>query len=86
MYLKEYGEYFEEDRHGTKRWYYHGESHREDGPAVEWSDGDTEWYLHGELHREDGPASVHSNGDKFYYFHGTILSRYEWEKRVKKCK
>lgn len=29
------------------RWIQYGECHREDGPAVEWYDGDVEWYLRG---------------------------------------
>ena len=32
---------------GTKRWYLNGKLHREDGPAIEWSDGTKEWYLNG---------------------------------------
>ena len=31
---------------GTKKWYLHGELHREDAPAVEYADGSKEWYLH----------------------------------------
>jgi hypothetical protein len=34
------------------RWIFH----REDGPAIEYSDGYVEWYLNGLNHREDGPA------------------------------
>ena len=33
-----------------------GKLHREDGPAIEDSDGDKYWYLNDKLHREDGPA------------------------------
>ena len=29
---------------GARAWYEHGELHREDGPAVEGSDGTREWY------------------------------------------
>jgi hypothetical protein len=50
-----------------------GKYHREDGPAVEFSDGYKFWYLHGKLHREDGPAidwaaskEFWINGTKFY--------------------
>jgi hypothetical protein len=32
----------------TKRWTLNGKLHREDGPAVEWPNGQKEWYLHGE--------------------------------------
>ena len=33
----------------TKRWYFNGELHREDGPAIEFSTGANFWYLNGEL-------------------------------------
>ena len=33
--------------HGTKRWYKYNLSHREDGPAIEWYDGDHEWWYNG---------------------------------------
>ena len=55
---------------GDKEWYLNGELHREDGPAVEYSDGDKEWYLNGKFHREDGPAFEGSNGDKFWCLNG----------------
>ena len=41
--------------------------HREDGPAVEWSDGSKEWWFNGKLHREDGPAIEDNNGNKTWY-------------------
>jgi hypothetical protein len=44
-----------------------GELHREDGPAVEISDGDKAWYLNGKRHRTDGPAFEYPNGDKEWY-------------------
>ena len=35
-----------DDYFGTKCWYNEqGQSHREDGPAIEWADGDKEWYI-----------------------------------------
>jgi hypothetical protein len=52
---------------GYKSWYLDGKRHREDGPAVEGSDGDKYWYLNGKLHREDGPAIEYSDGDKSWY-------------------
>ena len=42
---------------GTKRWYLNGKFHREDGPAIEYTNGQYGWYLNGQLHREDGPAA-----------------------------
>jgi len=34
---------------GTFIWKYKGKRHRENGPAVEWSNGKRRWYLHGKL-------------------------------------
>jgi len=44
--------------------------HREDGPAVEGSNGSKEWWIDGKLHREDGPAFEGSNGSKAWYING----------------
>lgn len=44
--------------------------HREDGPAVEYTDGYKAWYLNGQPHREDGPAIEHTSGAKNWYKHG----------------
>ena len=33
------------DEYGTKSWYLKGKLHREDGPAIEYADGDKSWYL-----------------------------------------
>jgi hypothetical protein len=63
--------YVTEDAGGNKFWRNEkGELHREDGPAVEWANGDKEWYLNNELHREDGPAVEWANGDKSWYLNG----------------
>ena len=48
-------------------WYVEGKLHREDGPAVECSNGHKEWYVEGKLHREDGPAAECSDGSKAWY-------------------
>ena len=37
-------------------WLFDGKRHREDGPAIEYSDGSSVWCLNGKRHREDGPA------------------------------
>ena len=44
--------------------------HREDGPAVEYADGDKFWFLNGQRHREDGPAIEYAYGEKYWYFRG----------------
>jgi len=64
----------ETDEFGTKYWYLNGQSHREDGPAVEYIGGDKEWYLHGKLHREDGPAQDWSNGEKYWWYYGKWIN------------
>ena len=61
------------DSLGTKRWYKNGKFHREDGPAIEWYDGDKEWYINGQLHREDGAANEWLNGDKRWWIKGQFL-------------
>jgi hypothetical protein len=55
---------------GTKSWFLNGKLHREDGPAVEGSDGDKYWCLNGKYHREDGPAIEWSDGYKAWYLDG----------------
>ncbi len=44
--------------------------HREDGPALERTNGDRYWYKDGKLHRDGGPAVEYANGDKFWYNNG----------------
>jgi hypothetical protein len=41
--------------------------HREDGPAIEYSEGDKCWYQNNKRHREDGPAIEFSTGTKCWY-------------------
>ena len=58
------------------------ELHRENGPAVEWTNGDKEWYLNGKLHREDGPAVEEANGDKEWWLNGKELTEQEFKERT----
>jgi hypothetical protein len=51
-------------------WYLNGELHREDGPAIEFANGDKLWHLNGELHREDRPAVEFANGYKEWHLNG----------------
>jgi len=51
----------------AKRWYLDELLHREDGPAIEYTNGDKYWWLNGKLHRENGPAVEWSNGNKEWY-------------------
>jgi hypothetical protein len=55
---------------GRKVWCLNGKYHREDGPAVECSNGDKDWWLNGKRHREDGPAVEYSNGGKDWWLNG----------------
>ena len=59
---------------GTKRWYLNGKLHREDGPAIEWSDGSKEWWLNGQYHCEGGPAIEWASGRKVWCLNGKEFS------------
>ena len=58
------------DKYGTKRWFINGIRHREDGPAVEFLDGENHWYFNGKVHRLNGPALELFNGIKIWYING----------------
>ena len=71
MATKKY--YVTVDDAGTTRWYKDAKckvSHRENGPAVEWANGDKLWHQNGQLHRENGPAIEWLTGDKQWYQEG----------------
>ena len=51
-------------------WFLNGKKHRENGPAIEWSNGDKVWYKEGKRHRENGPAVEYSDGSKWWYKEG----------------
>ena len=51
-------------------WYRNDWLHREDGPAIEMSDGTREWYKNVTLHREDGPAIERSHGNRDWWLNG----------------
>ena len=57
--------------------------HREDGPAIEKSNGYKFWYRQGKLHREDGPAIENKNNSNMnlYYLDGMELSK-EWHEKL----
>ena len=56
------------NEYGTKFWYINGNIlHREDGPAVEHTNGYKAWYINDKLHREDGPAVEYASGTKEWY-------------------
>ena len=73
------------DEHGTIRYRNElGQLHREDGPAVEYSNGDKTWWYNGKCHREDGPAVQWSNGYKSWYLNDQKLSEAEHKLRTSK--
>ena len=51
-------------------WFLNGKLHREDGPAIENTNGDKQWIKNGFLHREDGPAMEFAAGSKYWYKNG----------------
>ena len=61
------------DEAGTQRWYLDDKLHRQDGPAVVYSDGSEYWYLDDKLHRQDGPAAVGACVTEDWYLHGKFL-------------
>ena len=40
------------DSYGTKHWRLNGKRHREDGPAIEWANGEKQYWIHGEFIKE----------------------------------
>ena len=58
------------DKDGVKRWFYNTKPHREDGPAIIYTNGDKAWYVNGKRHRLDGPAVELANGYKAWYVNG----------------
>ena len=53
-----------------QEWYQNGQRHRNDGPALEYTNGDKVWYRNGQYHRDDGPAAEYDNGNKYWYQNG----------------
>ena len=58
----------EVDKNGTKRWYLNDELHREDGPAVEHTDGGKEWWLHDKLVHPEQIVDYHLIRGTFCYY------------------
>jgi len=48
------------------------ELHREDGPAIEYANGDRYYYINDKRHNENGPAIECANGHKIYYINGKL--------------
>jgi hypothetical protein len=58
--------------HTYIKWTRDGVAHRNDGPAMIYSDGIQCWYRRGEFHRVGGPAIVCADGMQFWYQHGNF--------------
>jgi len=58
------------DLYGNKYYYVNNVVHREDGPAVEFSDGTRYWCKNGLYHRDNGPAIETCHGTKIWYKEG----------------
>ena len=63
IFEKEKTIYYYKDQEMTIR-------HREDGPAIEFANGNKYWYQNDKLHRLDGPAIECAEGDKAWYQNG----------------
>ena len=70
---------------GTKRHYTDREMKildREDGPAVEFTNGYKAWFINHELHREDGPAVEYADGSKEWYINDKRFTEEEFNARM----
>ena len=56
--------------------------HRDEGPAVEYADGDKAWWLNGKCHREDGPAYEGADGYKEWYLNDEYVTEEEFNARM----
>ena len=77
------------DNYRTKRYYMNNELHREDGPAIEYANGDKHWFKNGKRHREEGPAIEYFWGSKEWYLNGKFygddddFTNESWKKFIK---
>ena len=60
-----------------------GQVHREEGPAVEWTDGTKMWRYNDMLHRTDGPAVEYTNGTKFWFLYDAQYTESEYYTALK---
>jgi len=60
-----------------------GQYHRDDGPAIEYKNGDKEWFKEDKRHRIGGPALERVNGIKVWFedgrYHRLDGPAIEWE-------
>ena len=76
-------------KQGGASFYYkdpdHSILHREDGPAIVWSDGRRSWWINGDRHREDGPAVIYADGSKNWWVNGKKLTEDEFNEHLNRC-
>jgi len=80
-------QYIKINEYGNKFYYSDREMmvlHREDGPAVEHTDGYKSWYLNGKRHREDGPAIEYLNGSKSWWLNDYWITEADHVRRTAK--
>ena len=73
MAVKKY--YVTVDDLGNSRWYKDAKCtvlHRENGPAVDCTNGHKEWWQNDQLHRIDGPAIEYTRGTTVWYQNGQL--------------
>ena len=58
----------------VERWFFLGRLHREDGPAVKFSDGSQYCYFNGKSHRDHGPACMSADGRYKWFRHGKLYT------------
>jgi hypothetical protein len=67
----------EVDFDGTIKWFLNGKQHREDGPAIEFTDGTKFWFVNDYCHRVDGPAIEWNTGICCWYINGVRYKNIE---------
>ena len=78
-------QYIHIDKNESK-WYFKDKAmtvlHRDDGPAIEHSDGSKAWCINGKRHREDGPAVEWANGYKSWYLNNEAFTEKQFNQRM----
>jgi hypothetical protein len=61
-----YGDGSVTDGDGGRSWWFNGNRHRDNGPAIIGRDGVLAWFREGLEHREDGPAVIRDGIEEWY--------------------
>lgn len=70
---------------GSKITYRNNKRHRDDGPAVEYHDGNETWRFEGELHRKYGPARKWEGGNDEWWLNGKKHTQEFMERFYEDC-